>query len=733
MIDKISTRKACLLIIEPLQVRRTMLIEGFKELGFREVKGAASAQDAVQFMESGESIPDWIITGIFPLEAINGIHILALTIKEPTLRKARTMVSFITDTQDLPLMINAFEMGLFSAHPKGSDMMTQMAEFANLFAIHAENDHDNVLTAAHYLRGFLQQQNLADELARLEKALLTIYPDNAGLKFHLAAAMHQQGKSTQALRLLSSGVNSCARLRQAAETLSREIISATSGPGGDAMNINATCGIRRALVIDSDGAMQNLGRDTLLELGVNEVDVASDGEQAWAILNAQNLTDSGQIDLILQEWRLGKIPGPVLAQKVRGLKGASAKLAQIPIIVFSSLVKTGDRFALREMGITEVIEKPQTKKKLAALIFGALKEVMQLKSEKAFDRQIRLALHAKDMRKAKELFTQMLAEQKVAEGIKQRFEAEFAFAEGRLREANELAISALHGGGEDIFLLNLLGKIYLKLKQYQQAQQFFNKAQELSPVNVERLCNLAETQLALDDVSHAATTLAQAKSIDADAQAVKETEIKVALMQGDIAESKNLMSMLGESTGVVAFLNNKGVMLVEQGRVEESIKLYIKALKAIPVDQENWRSLVRYNMGLAFIKVGNLSSASKCLEAALLQNNSPVFAKAKSLLAKTKKSLETGVPVTLTRDIKELGSFPEQVPQRAREDDDGEPIEAVGDRGELRCHLIYESSIGMVTAYRKLLDNMPRFSSRHAVKKGGAEARKVGAKKRRKS
>lgn len=58
-------------------------------------------------------------------------------------------------------------------------------------------------------------------------------------------------------------------------------------------------------------------------------------------------------DLIVMEWRLPKVTGPMLLQRMR------AHGMHLPsIIVNSSLVKRKDETLLKEMGVATVLEKP---------------------------------------------------------------------------------------------------------------------------------------------------------------------------------------------------------------------------------------------------------------------------------------------------------------------------------------------------------------------------------------
>src|SRR5690606_28842822 len=113
---------------------------------------------------------------------------------------------------------------------------------------------------------------------------------------------------------------------------------------------------------DSDATVRHLLHETLLTMGAGKIISFQDGQEAWEWLDSND-----EPSLIIQEWRLPKISGNVLVQRARN-KG----LSRVPIVIYSSLVKATDALLLREMGVTEVIEKPLSKKLLTATLNSCL-------------------------------------------------------------------------------------------------------------------------------------------------------------------------------------------------------------------------------------------------------------------------------------------------------------------------------------------------------------------------
>ena len=95
-------------------------------------------------------------------------------------------------------------------------------------------------------------------------------------------------------------------------------------------------------------------KKTLAEIGVENVVSFADGDEATAWVESND-----EPDLIIHEWRIPSLSGPLFIQRVRA-KG----FYRVPLVVISSLIKPDDMPLIREMGIAEVVAKPLEKTNL---------------------------------------------------------------------------------------------------------------------------------------------------------------------------------------------------------------------------------------------------------------------------------------------------------------------------------------------------------------------------------
>lgn len=641
MAHKLENRSAKVLVIEGVSTRRSGMVEVVKSLGFRGVKAASTLQEGLHYIgESGET-PDWIISSLFPDQPINILSFLKHVISTPSLRSC--LVSLIHDKTQGWCLPKAFELGLFSCHLKTDDMAGTHESLRQLLARGDSWRWRNALVAASYLRELLQADNKqgdsSDHLLKLERSLLAVFPDEQEpLLVEIVNTLIASNKPRLALAVLHKAGTFSDRYRSKVDELSQRALAMQSSGVQDPASFAQSWEVGRCVLVDPDESGRNLVELALKEMGATDIVGYTNGEDAL-----EGLKNQPEPDLIVQEWRLPKVSGDRFVQRVR-LMG----FRTVPIIVFSSLVKSSDRYLLREMGVSEVITKPLSQKKLMALVMQVIEEEKRPRGEKATELRIRKALHAQNLGAAKHLFEAHFAHGKGPQKIVTVLAAELAFAENRLAEAEGFATEALHINGEDTLILNLLGKINLKLKQHAKAERFFAKAEELCPGNVERLCQLAEVKAEQQDFSEADAMIEKARKIDAQAAPIQSALIKVAVLTSDQDRLKSVMGQLENQGEMVAFLNNRAVGLSAQGKTRDSVKLYHKALKSMPKSMHGYAPTILYNMALAMIKTGDLQKeAALSLKQALSMSPGGMAAKIKSLSERLDQAIAKNEPLML--------------------------------------------------------------------------------------
>lgn len=117
---------------------------------------------------------------------------------------------------------------------------------------------------------------------------------------------------------------------------------------------NVDRGEVRVLLADDSAMMRKMIGNSLQGAGFAEVAVANDGEDAWTLLN--DMVDAARTpDIIVTDIEMPRMDGLHLTKRIKG----DARLKQIPIIVFSSLVSDDNLKKCEAVGADRQLTKPE--------------------------------------------------------------------------------------------------------------------------------------------------------------------------------------------------------------------------------------------------------------------------------------------------------------------------------------------------------------------------------------
>ncbi len=150
---------------------------------------------------------------------------------------------------------------------------------------------------------------------------------------------------------------------------------------------------------------------------------------------------------------------------------------------------------------------------------------------------------------------------------------------GNLEKSEHLCKKILKRQDKNHYILNLLGLIYLKRKDYDSAISYFKKSVSINPAYTEALCNLGLAFMEKDELDEAIACFKKALEIN---------------------------PIMSKAWG------NIGSALYKRGLIEEAIEYYKKALKLKPNLAENW-----LNIGTSLIDIGKPREAIQYLQKAI--------------------------------------------------------------------------------------------------------------------
>jgi CheY-like chemotaxis protein/uncharacterized protein HemY len=673
MKDSFGTQAVSVLIIEPISTLRQLISTSLKDLGFQNVMRYDSLKEALVGLQMPG--PKWVITSLCQADDINAFSLLQACIADPKLHDCR--VSLLIDDKDKQLLPEAFQLGLLSHHSQVNSAGSLKEEVRRLLNVMRDCEWQNCLVSYHYLAEYLLSRREFDEFERLTRNVLTLFPQNPFVSMKYAYALFLQAQNAKAIHVLRQIKGSSPQYGARIDEMVSSFVGGDLDETNSDISFAQTYDLQAVAVVDPDEATGKGIQQVFKRLGLTDVQTFNDGASF-----AKWLEKNPPLSLVITEWKLAKMSGAALVQRIRLHHNLD-----IPIIVHSSVVTEKDRLLLREMGITDVISKPMYHK----ILVEEIKEIIINERSEAdaliIEKQIRSKIRAKDM-SAAETLLEKLKQSNAPDYVKDQQEAEVLLAKGQGAEAKKVAIRALNTGGENLLLLDLLGRILLSLREFDLARKFMEKATKSSPHNLERLCALAETTAELGDTAAMQENLDKAKKVDESNKVVIESQVTLATDRGDLNTAKAMVEKLVSSDGFVARLNNKAVYLVNTGNMMEALALYDRALQTLPAKDKDLAGVIHYNMALACIKMGQLTKASFHLTRVGNADETRVGGKSRSLQTRVNRCIETGESLVLKTDNKRDS---EGLAALELEHDSNVPVSSEIRPGTHCSYLVYQS------------------------------------------
>ncbi len=624
MDKKFLVRTAKVLVVEPLPALRSTIVDIIRSLGFKNTFGQDNLKTALGYMEVEEV--DWLITPLLANDTVNAFHVLNTIDKNSNLQHLRVSL-FIEPTENIYLS-KAFELGLFTFHERSNKKEVITSSLKNLLHTFESHYWNQILTSAEYLAKHLKTIKDTSDLVMLFERLVEHNSENEFLMLSLADARHLNGQSNDAVATLGQmrALGMAGWEKKATEWL------------GDSALCQPNLGIQRCILIDPDEAVHIAVRQCFSKFPDLDLQCFSDGMTAfeWCLANQPP-------DLILMEWRIPLLSGPALLQRFRQCHIVA------PIVIVSSLTTKSDIVLLNEMGVSGVIQKPLEEDRFIKSILQVIQLEKYPSSVSSLERKIHHLLLKGETEKARFFQIRLDAMPHTSPASVQFVNGLFAFYADNFENAKMLAMEAIRTKADEIRFIYLLGKCLVKIRDFQGAVKCFRKAQDLSPKNVERLCELAGVHYEIGEIHNADVAISAAKLLDSHSPAVEQQMVKRAIQEGKLSEAKELFKSTKILPTIVADLNNSAVAHIRCGEFEQGISLYQKTIEAMPEGKHELRSRVMYNLGLAHARQGSLPAALNALNgAATIQAPETTQMKLKSLRSRVQKAIDSNTSVALS-------------------------------------------------------------------------------------
>jgi tetratricopeptide (TPR) repeat protein len=697
---KLADTSIKIVTVHPSGTVRNLINTELRNRGYTDVIGAPDLQTVVGILET--ELIHWLLTPILMDDRINIFQILKLITEDPTMMDMR--ISFMVDESSDPLLISkAFDLGLLSLHRRMSTKMDIEEEFKSLFGRDVACGGELNLVAAEYLRQFLKDEKRFSELLRFEKNLFQIHVGNLKLLLHLAEAHLHNKQLEQAQNIFNQALLVDSSLQVEIDALLQKFPDAQLPDQATATRAPEVLGIKSCLVVEPDAETLKLIVDLLKQLGVQNIHAFQDPTQAVAWLDQKIVPE-----LVILEWRLPQMPGPILVQKLRTILGFG-----IPLTVMNEDLTERDMPILHEMGVTDRIRKPLEAQAFFQDVIWVINQDRSPSEPVILLQKIRQAMQDQNFEKLAAFTKRYMDSDKPKESEKNLLQAELAYYRGHFPTARNMALNVLKSGLASVEVLNLLGKTMMKLRDFESALCCLENAEVISPSNVKRICNIAETHLEMGRQEGFRENLEEARSIAPVSKEVIEVEVKGALVNGEGEKAHNLMKSLQSLLSIVSFTNNRAISLIRMDRFEEGLSLYTEAVEAVPENRNEVLAILHYNQGLALARADRLEEARQQMETAASLKSDKIKSKISSLKGRIQKAIDSNQKLELTVSRE---NTPEAVSADPQKDYEELMMALKINPGDLCCHKIY-FECNVSPELREKLDRPLRFKKRSSIQR----------------
>lgn len=348
------------------------------------------------------------------------------------------------------------------------------------------------------------------------------------------------------------------------------------------------------LVADGNVGMRKSFRAVLKAIGVSNVREAADGNSALRILRESN----EPCLFVFTEWAMPQITGIELVREIR----ATGRIQDTPIFIITAEFERENIVLAGEAGINQFMIKPFVAKSLEEKILHTLKmranPPEHVKLIKAAEELFKRGEHGKalavfeDARRMRESARVLV---NIGETYEVLGDADSAHSSyGRAIEVQPLYLKAYTSAAS----------LYIKLGDEGAALEFLAKAAEISPNNTERNFQLGQLYLKKGDHAKAEEVFKKISRENPE----KSLEIGEELLKAGVtgkAEQYFRLSLEKDASSVHIY-NRIGISLRRQGKWQEAISEYEKALKLDPNNEGLY-----FNLAKACLEGKNTEAARK--------------------------------------------------------------------------------------------------------------------------
>ena len=350
------------------------------------------------------------------------------------------------------------------------------------------------------------------------------------------------------------------------------------------------------LIVDDQNEVSKMLNKILRRNGYKNIYLADSGKKALFMLN------KFPINFIITDWHMPNMTGIELLITIR----RDQRYQDIPVLmVTEEMSKEKVVYAIEE-GIDGYQEKPFSEKS----IIDAIKKILY---KKLHPDPLQYKIQKLSSLKLQKKYDEALAFAK--EILRQGENPDILFISSECylyKKDCENAKKYIQKALEirrDSKALNLLGKIYMAEKKFEESIEYLKEASLMNPLNLNRKIEVGNVYLKLGLIDEASETFSYIKESD-------PTDLNYINMgsayldSGDVRKAGEYIEQATDPIPeTISVFNNYAIELRKIGAFEEAINQYNKCLALYPKHH-----VILYNLGKAYFEKGKYKEAKTALE-----------------------------------------------------------------------------------------------------------------------
>lgn len=301
-----------------------------------------------------------------------------------------------------------------------------------------------------------------------------------------------------------------------------------------------------------------------------------------------------KFDVVMVELDFTELPGLALIQKWRAHETIEKRTVGF-IAVSSQGRSSQEDGLLRELGDMEIVNKPVNMIGLLSTLAKAMNsrkralEFLELRGKVT-----EYYNKTKDLEKTVSLVAPRLAEMGPPgnELLLSLYDSSEKWDQALITVSKLLDIKQ-----NDISLINSKARILLKLGKTKEAMTCLETADTLAPMNIQRLEQMADTYLQMQNPIKGVQKLQKLCDLHPEKPEYKFDAMQKLFDSGNGSYAKDFGRANTSPMDIVRHYNNKGVALSKTGSPDQAVDEYKRALEFFPNYKENYR--IHYNIALA--------------------------------------------------------------------------------------------------------------------------------------